>query len=157
MKKVVEKHPDAGLIIVGDGPMKKRLAFSVQQLSLDGNVRLENWNNDLASYYKTADLFLNISNYEGYGMAPVEALSTGLPVLMTDVGVAGDIIKDHKNGLVIPVNDKTALENAICGFIEDEQLRQSITAGAKETRVEGDEATYLSEYKKCWDGYFSSN
>ncbi|MBI5140255.1 MAG: glycosyltransferase family 4 protein [Candidatus Vogelbacteria bacterium] len=151
MKRVVERHPDAGLVIVGSGPMRRDLSSSIERLGLNNNVVVEDWNNDLISYYKTADVFLNTSNYEGYGMAPVEAILSGLPVIMTDVGVAGDVIKDGVNGLVVPVNDVVALGNAICEFIENEEERRKLILGAKETKIEDNEASHPSRYKQCWE------
>lgn len=150
MRSVIERYPSVGLVIVGDGEEKENLESKVRGWGLGKNVIIEDWNNDLASYYKTADLFLNTSNYEGYGMAPVEALASGLPVLMTDVGIVGDIVKDRVNGLIVPVGDRGALERDILEFIENETLRCNVTAGAKETKFEGDEATYLTRYKQCW-------
>ena len=62
---------------------------------------MEPWTDDPFSYYKTADLFLLTSNYEGYGMAVVEAMAAGCPVIMTDVGLAGEVLIDKKDGLVV--------------------------------------------------------
>ncbi len=89
MPAVLEKLPHIGLIIVGSGPEEKRLKAKSQRLK--ANIIFEPWSEDLPSYYKTTDLFLSTSWYEGYGMTLVEAQAAGCPVVSTDVGVAKEI------------------------------------------------------------------
>jgi len=82
-------NPDIGLVIVGDGSQKASLEKLAQNLKAP--VVFEGQVDDLASYYKTADLFLHTSLYEGYGLVLVEAQAAGLPIVSTDVGVAPDV------------------------------------------------------------------
>ena len=99
------------LLIVGEGPERKNLESRIVNYELSDNVKIEPWTDDLVSYYKTADLFLLTSNYEGYGRTAVEAQAAGLPVLMTDVGVA--------IGEVAPVGDKAALVAALSKIMDN--------------------------------------
>jgi glycosyltransferase involved in cell wall biosynthesis len=89
-KKVTEKIPKAGLVIVGSGSQRGKLEAVAQQLDLGEHVIFEPWADKptLASYYKTADLFLVTSLFEGYGLTFVEAQAAGCPIISTDVGVA---------------------------------------------------------------------
>ncbi len=89
MPKFLKQEPKTGLIIVGSGPEEKKL--KAKSAKLKDRIIFEPWSNDLSSYYKTADLFLNTSWYEGYGMTLVEARAAGCPVLSTDVGVAREV------------------------------------------------------------------
>lgn len=133
--EVVKKHKNAGLIIVGDGSEKENLKKLAREHMLEKNIVLENWigQDDLISYYKTADLFLLTSNYEGYGMSVVEAMASGCPVLMTDVSLAGEILINKKDGLVVSVGDKERLRDAILCLIYDPNLRQNLAKNAKIT------------------------
>ena len=115
MTEVVKKYPKTLLLIVGDGPEEKKLK---------ANVKFEPWANDLISYYKTADLFLLTSNYEGYGRTVVEAMAAGLPVIMTDVGLAGELLIDDLDGRVVPVGDVKALTQAILELMENTKKRE---------------------------------
>ncbi len=145
MKEILEKYPKAGLIVVGSGVEEERLKKLVEEFGLAKNVVFEGWQNDLTSYYKTADLFLLTSNYEGYGMAVVEALSAGCPVVMTDVGCAGDVVQDGKNGLVVPVDDGKALVGAVCKVLSGKA--HSIVENPKLPTKE----EYLSSYRASWE------
>lgn len=83
------KDESIGLVLVGSGREKNNLERLAKKLGV--KVVFKGWVSDPISYYKTADLFLNTSWYEGYGMALVEADTAGLPIVSTDVGVAPEL------------------------------------------------------------------
>ena len=127
VRELSKKYPKTLLVIVGSGLL-------VRYIEPDENIKLEGWQSELGGYYRSADCLLLTSNYEGYGMAPVEALQYGLPVVMTDVGVAGDIVKNGENGLVVPVGDKKALTEALERLYNYPALRRRLSENARETR-----------------------
>ncbi len=88
--KIISKYPHVGLVIVGDGPEKKSLE-KLLRLILPTNHLLLPWVNNLIPLYKSADIFLLTSRYEGYGRTIVEARLAGLPVVSLDVGVAREM------------------------------------------------------------------
>jgi glycosyltransferase involved in cell wall biosynthesis len=131
--ELVKKYPKLGLVIVGSGPEEADLKLKIKNLKLHGNVVLEGWLGDLSSYYKTADLFLLTSNYEGYGRTVIEAIAAGLPVVMTDVGLAGEVLIDDKNGAVIPVGDKEALVRTAELLMNDDKKKDAFALEGKKT------------------------
>jgi glycosyltransferase involved in cell wall biosynthesis len=87
---VLKKMPKTGLIIVGNGKEKDNLIKISEKMP----IIFEDWQNNqeiLATYYKTCDLFLNTSWYEGYGMTLKEAEIAGCKIVSTDVGVAREV------------------------------------------------------------------
>lgn len=86
-KKVLEKIPTAGLIIIGSGSEKAALEARAPKSS----VIFEGWQTDTASYYKTSDCFLVTSWYEGYGMTFLEAQAARVKIVSTDVGIAREV------------------------------------------------------------------
>lgn len=131
--KVRVKFPEAGLVIVGSGPEK----FEAQ----DGVV-FAGWQDDLASYYKTADVFVQTSVYEGYGLSLVEAGLSGLPVVSTPVGIAARL-KDVRVAHT-PDEFARAIESAI-NSPKTADLKQEL-----ETIVLTKEM-YLSKIKENWE------
>lgn len=134
MAEVAKKYPKTGLIIVGDGPEKTNLKISE-------NVKTENWVDDLPSYYKTADLFLLTSNYEGYGRTLIEAAAAGCKIISSDVGVVGEILP--KENIFEPGNREQLKEKiikAIKGKIWPTKLLSQQT-----------KEQYLQEHKKSWE------
>ena len=73
---------------------------------------LRGWQDDLTSYYKNADLFLNVSNYEGYGLA-LEAAISGCPIVTTDVGIAPELQKSGATISICPVGDVICIADGI--------------------------------------------
>lgn len=145
MVHVAERYPKTGLIIAGSGKEESSLKKFVNELHLEKNIMFEGWSSDLVSYYKTADVFLLTSNYEGYGMTVAESLLSGTPVVMTDVGCAGEVVLHGKNGLVVPVGDKEALARAITRVISV-GVKLVATLPKLPTKEE-----YLAGYKKSWE------
>ena len=151
MPEVIHKHPGTGLIIVGEGREEKNLRLKVKNLKLFDNIIFEPWNNDLSSYYKTADLFLSTSNHEGYGMTSVEAMAGGCPLVMTDVGCAQELVKNENNGLIIPVGGKEELVKAILKITEEPSLREKIkNNGLATVKNFLTKEEYLNSYKESW-------
>lgn len=99
--EIVKKQPTCGLVIVGSGSQEQELRNISRSLGIEKNIQFEGWQTDTASYYKTADLFLNASLYEGYGLTLVEADMLGRPIVTSNVGVADELSHAH----VCPVND----------------------------------------------------
>ncbi|MFA5359795.1 MAG: glycosyltransferase family 4 protein [Patescibacteria group bacterium] len=151
MEEVIKKHPDIELWIIGDGPEKNNYELKIKNYKLEKNVKLLGWKDNLNEYYKQADAFLLTSNAEGWGMAVIEAASYGLPIIMTDVGCAGEVIKDDESGFVIPVGDKRKLVEAMIKIFKDENLRKKIGENAKLAVSHlPNKEQILELYKKSW-------
>ncbi len=88
--KMVRNNPKVGLVVVGGGKEEARLKSYAKHLGINRSVQFEGWLSDPSSAYKSADLLLVTSFYEGYGMNIIEALACGCPVISTDVGIAAE-------------------------------------------------------------------
>ena len=140
------------LWIVGDGPEKSNLKSKISKLKLENNVKLLGWQNNPEEFYSQADAFLLTSDYEGWGMAVVEAANYGLPIIMTNVGCAGELIENEKSGLVVPVNNQIKLEEAMIRIINNDSLRKKLAEGAFSAikKLPSKEET-LALYKQSWE------
>ena len=110
------------LLIAGEGSEKDNLQKLVAEYNLQSQVDFIGWLDDLGSVYKIADCFLLTSNSEGYGMVIAEAVLADLPVIMTDVGVAGELVRDDVNGCIVAVNDLETLQQKMGPLIKDKDL-----------------------------------
>ncbi len=132
-------------------PCTQNLESRIWNLELEKNIVIEKWTDGIISYYKTADLFLLASNYEGYGMAVVEAMASGCPVIMTDVGLAGEVLINKKDGLVVSVGNKEKLMAAILTLIENPELRNDLINNAQKTlSLWPTREEYLNSYRDSW-------
>ncbi len=133
LKEVIKQYPKTLLVIVGEGPEKVNIKYQISNIKIEGNVKFEGWQENLSGYYHSADCLLLTSNYEGYGLSVMEALQNGLSVIMTDVGIAGEIVKNNENGIIVPVGDKEAIVNAILELEGNVNLKSRLSENARKT------------------------
>jgi len=129
--EVLKKHSNIELWIVGDGPEKEKLRAESKKLKAEKNIKFFGWIDNLDEFYKQADVFLLTSNYEGWGLVVIEAASFSLPIIMTDVGCAGEVVKSGENGIVINVGNEKDLADSMNRFIENENFSRKMGEGAK--------------------------
>ena len=154
MREFVTLCPDALLVVVGEGPDRKYYESMRHRHHLEKNVIIEPWRNDLASFYQSFDLFLLPSNFEGWGAAVLEAMASGLAVVMTDVGLAGEVITDGENGRVVPVGSVKDFFSAINDLYRDQKKRYLFAERGRATvqqYVEETKSRYLSRMKKSFE------
>ena len=148
---VARQLPEVALLIVGRGPEKNKLAEQIKESGLEDKIFLIDWTDNIYDYYNSADIYVLSSNYEGWGMVIIEAASCGLPVVMTDVGCAGEVLKNGVSALITPVNDEQKLAEAMKKIVQDADWRRQLGQAA-ETAVKtlpGHEEN-LALYLKSW-------
>ena len=107
-------RPEARLMFVGDGAGRDALLSLAQELGIAERVILAGFHPDPTPFYKTADLFVLSSDYEGFGNVIVEALACGTPVVSTDCPSGpGEILYGGRFGRLVPVGDAGALAEAM--------------------------------------------
>ncbi len=107
-------RPDARLMFVGDGAARDALVSLARELGVADRVILAGFHPDPTPFYKTADLFVLSSDYEGFGNVIVEALICGTPVVSTDCPSGPrEILEGGRYGQLVPVNDAASMALAI--------------------------------------------
>ncbi|KKS84240.1 MAG: Capsular polysaccharide biosynthsis protein [Candidatus Gottesmanbacteria bacterium GW2011_GWB1_43_11] len=149
---VRKQFPDAGLLVVGSGPEEGRLKDLVKKLNLEGHVEFVGWQEDLASFYKTSNLFIQCSFFEGYGLALVEAGLSGLPVVTTPVGVAAEL-EDGRDARILPIGRVDLFAEAIIDLIEHNDKRENLRFNLKKTLESKllSKEQYLNTLKENWE------
>lgn len=147
-----KEFPKSLLVIVGGGPEEKSLKSKVKNSGLEDRVRFEGWQNSAAPYYWAADLLLATSRYEGYGRMFVEAAAAGLPIVSTDVGIVGEVLKPNESVLIFRSRAEAA--EAIRRLARDKALQRKIgeagrqavagTSGPEQYR-----ALFLAALRSC--------
>lgn len=148
---VVKKFSKVKLWIVGDGIQRKKLEQLCQTLRVTRYAIFMGRQNNVSDYYRQADAFLLTSNSEGWGLAVIEAANFSLPIIMTDTGCVGAVIKNGESGLIIPIGHEPELAAAMLKIIEDDNLRKRLGENAQlaVSQLPNKEQT-LALYKKSW-------
>ncbi|MEU5883242.1 glycosyltransferase family 4 protein [Spirillospora sp. NPDC047279] len=133
-EKVIERHPDWTLRIIGDGPEEGALRKQVLQRHLYNHVYVMGPSDRLDEEMAKASIFAMSSRSEGFGMVLLEALNIGLPAVSFDCPVGPrEILTDGVDGFLVPLGDVSALADGITRLIEDELLRKKLQEAALQT------------------------
>ncbi len=126
MTSVKEKIPDVKLLIIGDGPSRGELEKQAIKNSLGETVSFVGFQQFPEKNYDKYDIFVLPSLEEGFGLALIEAMSYGKPVIATRTGGIPEIIEDGVNGILVPPKDHKALANALVSLLSDTDLRKRL-------------------------------
>ena len=129
MPKILKNIPDAKLVFVGSGEIRKKLERICKKISVEKYVEFVGFVGDTfkkALYYKSADVFVLPSFLEIFGIVNLEAMACGIPIVASKVGGIPEIVKDGENGLLVPPRDSEALADAIIYLLENEDIREKM-------------------------------
>jgi glycosyltransferase involved in cell wall biosynthesis len=131
--QIAADHPDWRLRLCGSGNLKKPLRAQIKELGLTDSVSFEG-PADMAKAMADASIFALSSRFEGFPLILLEAMSKGMAVVSFDCPTGpGEIIDDHRNGLLVPALDVDGFAAALRELIEDEDLRRTCGAAAVAT------------------------
>jgi glycosyltransferase involved in cell wall biosynthesis len=114
----------------GAGSERKRLENMAVELGLKEEVVFAGFVSDMPSFLSTIDVFVLPSIHEGLGVAVLEAMAAGKPVVATRVGGLPELVDDRVTGLLVPPKDSSALASAISHVISQSGLKQEMGAQA---------------------------
>lgn len=120
--------PAPMLWVAGNGPEREALHEQCARLGLQDRVRFLGRREDAPDLLGACDVFLLPSRREGLGVAALEAMAVGKPVVASNVGGLGQAVAQDRTGLLVPAEDVTALGNAIARVLEDDELRARLGA-----------------------------
>lgn len=121
-----ERHPDAVLVILGEGPERAHLERLRQELGLGESVHLPGRAGDVAAWLQRAELLLHPARWEGFGLVLLEAMLASLPVVATGVSAIPEIVADGVTGLLVPAGDAVALAAALGQVLDDPALARQL-------------------------------
>ena len=126
MGQVRRTHPDAHAVIVGEVELDDDLQALVRDLHLDDHLTLLGRRADMPEVYSAFDIFVLSSHDEGMSNAILEAMSVEKPVVATDVGGTGEVVRHQQSGLLVPPKDPEALALAIAQVLADPAQAQAM-------------------------------
>ena len=142
------------LIIVGSGPEELDLKKQVENLNLSNEVIFTGQKKylELKEYYKSADIYIQASGYEGLPHVLLEAINFDLAIISTPIGGTNEILQDGKNGFILDLekgikpNSKN-LKNIILEAVNNKKLTEEKRVNAKKLlNSKFDESKNLYEY-----------
>ena len=135
MKKVIAEIPDAQLLIVGEGPIKKGLQGLAKELGIIQNVYFIPAVSDTVEPLSVMDVFVMPSLEEGLGLSIMEAMLAGVAVAATDAGGISTLVKDNQTGILVKPADAHNLALAIIELIKNKEKARSLSSSARDLIV----------------------
>lgn len=115
----------AHLLIVGDGPDRSQVEQAIEALGLGESVTLAGIRRDVPEILAASDLFVLASaRWEGLPLTVLEAMASGLPAVVSDVGGTGEALQHGVSGLLVPPRDVPRLAEAVLTLARDEEKRR---------------------------------
>ena len=124
LPEILEHHPGARLVVVGRGHMKKRLLKNARKLGVEHAlfIRSSMSFDDLAQHFRSADLVVYPSYYEGQGLIPLESLASGTPVVTVNQPPLTEMI-DTTVGDLFNSGDPRDLAKSVCRILDQPEQR----------------------------------
>src|SRR3989344_6555451 len=128
---VVSQHPQAILVIIGDGQELTSLHMLIKERKLEKNIFLAGYMENAAEYLKAFTVFVLSSIKEGLPYVILEAGNASLPVVATTVGGIPEVIEDMKSGVLVQPKNIKELAHALSFMIEHPSERKKYGAALK--------------------------
>jgi glycosyltransferase involved in cell wall biosynthesis len=123
--------PDARFVLVGQGPIERRLRDRTRVLGIEDAVIFTGYREDALQVMQMFDVFVLSSVQEGLAIALIEAMALGKPAVVTRVGGLPEVVEDGEEGFVVPPSDPRALARAIIAVLQDRALSDSFSVAAR--------------------------
>jgi glycosyltransferase involved in cell wall biosynthesis len=138
-------HPDAHLVIVGDGPQRRRLHRFTRQIGIATHVHFLGARNDVPRLLPALDCFWLASGYEGQSNALMEAMAAGLPVVVSDIPGNRDLVVDGESGLLVQPGNKSEFARRTRRLFDEPEFAQKLGENARQRMAEAFSLTRMVE------------
>lgn len=151
IKELLDRKIKCYCVIIGDGAEKQALATAVKELDVEAYVKLPGQRDDIGRCLESFNVYVNPAVEEGFGIAVVEAMFTGLPVVLAEAGALPELIENGSSGLLFPSKDEFALADAIEQLLLSPSLVDTIGKGAQH---QANAKFSLSVFARKWEDLY---
>lgn len=143
----VRREMPAKLLFVGDGPERQMAEELSRNLGVSDDVRFVGKQEQMEDILAIADLFLLTSDYESFGLAALEAMAAGVPVVSTNAGGLGEININGKTGFMADVGDVQTMSSQAIHILSDDATLQSFRDNAAAHARQFDIKNIIPQYE----------
>jgi glycosyltransferase involved in cell wall biosynthesis len=136
MKILVKDYPNLKILLVGDGPLRKKIEDLIDRLDLRNNITIikDIANEKLPQIYQTSDIFVLPSLNEGVPKTLLEAMTCGKPVVISELPHLNDLIQNC--GFMFPKQDVHAFAENILKLIKDKETTKTFGLNARKKIIQ---------------------
>ena len=124
MIALLPQHPQWSAIVAGRAtsghlPFEEELKARVARAGLAERILFVGEHRDIDRWYRALSLYVAPQRWEGFGLTPLEAMASGVPVVAADVGAFSELVVAGETGVIVPPDDQAAMEAAILPYLAD--------------------------------------
>lgn len=144
--------PEARVVFAGDGPMRPDVEAAIAASRARDHIVLLGARSDVPALYRRAAVLLHLCAVEGFGLTPLEAMASGVPVVATGAGGVADIVRDGVTGVLVPVEAAEAeqLATQLASLLADGPRRQRMGAAGREAALGYSEEAMAERYEALY-------
>ncbi len=129
--RLLKRWPTARLAIVGDGPVHDQVVQLIDRYGVSDHVLLTGYRHDIGALLHRSDIYVNQTIDEGFGIAVVEAMLSGVPVVVSESGAHPELVAGGSFGLLFPPGDSQTLAEQMDRLLRTPELSRSMAERAK--------------------------
>jgi N-acetyl-alpha-D-glucosaminyl L-malate synthase BshA len=149
----VNKEIPSKLLFVGDGPERGMVEELGRQLDVCDEIRFVGKQEQMEDILAIGDLFLLTSEYESFGLAALEAMAAGVPVVSTNAGGLGEINIDGVTGYMSNVGDVDTMSQQAIAILKDEEVLQKFKKNAAQHALKFDIHNIVPLYENLYERF----
>ena len=149
----VKKEVPAKLLFVGDGPERSTAEDLSRELGVCNDILFVGKQEQMEDILAIADVFLLTSEYESFGLAALEAMAAGVPVISTNAGGLAEINIHEQTGFLCPVGDVDAMSQYALQLLKDEKKLSSFRKKAHQQALQFDIANVIPLYETLYSRF----
>ena len=146
----IKKSIPSKLLLVGDGPERHMAEDLCRELGIIEETRFLGKQQDMEDIYAIADLFLLPSEYESFGLAALEAMAAGTPVVATNAGGIPEIITHGKNGYLSGIGDVEQMSHQAISILSNDQVLNTFSEEARKQAESFDIHKIVPKYEDLY-------
>jgi len=146
----IKKSIPSKLLLVGDGPERHMAEDLCRELGIIEETRFLGKQQDMEDIYAIADLFLLPSEYESFGLAALEAMAAGTPVVATNTGGIPEIITHGKNGYLSGIGDVEQMSHQAISILSNDQVLNRFSEEARKQAESFDIHKIVPKYENLY-------
>lgn len=129
------------VVFSGRGPLLQELSELAQELGVSARVMFLNGVESMPDTLRSADIYCSMSRSDGASLSLLEAMSCGLPVVVSDIPASREWVTDGDTGLIVPCGEPQVLADRLSGLASDAALRASMGSRARSVAAERGDRT----------------
>lgn len=150
IKAMEDLSKDTHLLLIGEGPLKEENESLAKKTGVDNRVHFLGFRNDVERIFKTSDIIILSSHWEGFGLVAAEGMAAGKPVIASDVDGLREVVSG--SGRLFPKGDSKELAKIIKDLFKDrkqyEKVAQACIERAEQFGIEKMVEGYMGEYEE---------